>query len=79
MLFWTKLAQKWILGSEFRKSTLDLESALPRYHMCQFSGKTNNFDFFSPNLARTEFWGLNFKNLSPDSESLPPRYHVCQF
>ena len=47
--------------------------------MCQFSGKTNSFDFFSPNLCKNEFWGRNFKNLSLDLESAPPGYHVCQF
>ena len=33
------------------------------YYVCQFSGKTNNFDFFDPNLPKNEFWGRNFKNL----------------
>ena len=47
--------------------------------MCQFSGKTNNFDFFGPILPKKEFWGSNFKNLRPDSELPPPRYQVCQF
>ena len=47
--------------------------------MCQFSGKTDNFDFFGLNLPKNRFWGRNFKNLSPDLESAPPRYHVCQF
>ena len=47
--------------------------------MCQFSGKTDNFDFFWLNLPRNGFWGRNFKNLSPDSESPPPRFHMCQF
>ena len=50
-----------------------------RYHVCQFSGKTNNFDFFDPNLPKNGFWGWNFKNLSADSRSAPPRDHVCQF
>ena len=50
-----------------------------RYHVCQFSDKTNNFDFLGPNLPRNGFWGRNFKNLCLDSESAPPRYHVCQF
>ena len=49
ILLWTKLVQKWILGSEFQKSTPDSESALPRY---QFSGKTDNFEFFAPKLPR---------------------------
>ena len=47
--------------------------------MCQFSGKTGNFDFFRPNSPKNKFWGWNFKNLSPDSESAPPRYHLWQF
>ena len=56
-----------------------MESALPKYHVCQFSCKTNNIDVFGPNLAKNEFWGQNFKNLSPDLESVPPRYSVFQF
>ena len=47
--------------------------------MCQFSRKTNNFDFFDPNLRRNKFWGFNFKTLTLDLESSPPRYHVWQF
>ena len=47
--------------------------------MCEFSGKTNNFDFFGPDLPKNWFWAWNFKNLSLDSESPPPRYQVCQF
>ena len=39
----------------------------------------DNFDFFSPNFPKNEFWGRNFKNLSPDAEWASPRYHVCQF
>ena len=47
--------------------------------MRQFSDKTNNFDFFGPNLPKNGFWSWNFKNLSLDLESAPPIYHVCQF
>ena len=46
--------------------------------MCEFSGKTDNFDFFGPNLPKNGFWGRNFKNVSLDSELVPPIYHVCQ-
>ena len=46
--------------------------------MCQFSDKTDNFDFLSPNLPKNGFWGQNFKNLSQDSESTPPTYLVSQ-
>ena len=47
--------------------------------MCQFLDKTNNSDFFGPNLPKNGFWGWNFKNLSLDSESAPPRHHENQF
>ena len=47
--------------------------------MCQFSGKTDNFNYFSSNLPKNEFWDRNFKNLSPDSESAPPRFLTWQF
>ena len=68
MLFRPKYAQKWILGS-----------TLPRYHECQFSGKTDIFDFFGPDLPKNEFRGQNFENLSLDLKLAPPRYHFCQF
>ena len=42
--------------------------------MCQFSGKTSNFDFFRPTLSKMSFWGRNFKNLILDSESAPHVY-----
>ena len=36
--------------------------------MC-VSRKTDNFDFFDPNLPENRIWGRNFKNLIMDSES----------
>ena len=45
--------------------------------MSQFSDKTDNFDFFGPNLSKNGFWGSNFKKLSADSESAPPSSRVC--
>ena len=47
--------------------------------MRQFSGKTDNFDFYDPNFPRNGFWGRNFKNLTVGSKSTPTQYHVCQF
>ena len=40
----------------FKDLTPDSEWNLPRYHMCQFSVKTDNFDFFGPNFPENEFW-----------------------
>ena len=42
---------------------LEQESASCRYHVCQFSGKTNNFKFFGLNFGeiaqlRAIFWFL---------------------
>ena len=47
--------------------------------MGQFLGKTDNFDFFHPNLPKNEFWSRNFKNLSADLRSALPINHVCVF
>ena len=58
---------------------LEQESTSSRNHVCQFSGKTYNFDFFGPNLPKNGFWGPNFKKLSPDLESAPPSSHMGQF
>ena len=55
-------------GWSFVNLTHDLESAFPRYHVCQFSGKTDNIDFFGPNLAKNEFRGRKFENLDPGLE-----------
>ena len=49
-LFRPKFVQKFSLESKFH--SVDLESSLPRYHMCQFSGKTDNFEFFHLNLRK---------------------------
>ena len=58
---------------------LKLESASSRYHVCQFSGKTDTFDFFGSNLPKNRFWGLNFKKLSLDFDSAPPSSLANQF
>ena len=47
--------------------------------MYQFSGRTDSFDFFDPNLPKKGFWGQNFEILSLESESAPSIYHECQF
>ena len=58
---------------------LEQESASLRYHVYQFSDKTNNFNLLGPNLPKNEFWSQNFKNLSLDLESASLGYHVYQF
>ena len=52
LLFWPKFAQKLILGSEFQKFKSGFGIAPPRYHECQFSVKTDNFEFFGLNLGK---------------------------
>ena len=37
---------------DFQNLSLDLESALPRYYMGQFSVKMDNFEFFGQNLGK---------------------------
>ena len=39
---------------------LNSESAPPRYHVCQFSVKMDNFEFFSLNLEKLLSYVRNF-------------------
>ena len=52
--FWPKFGQKWIFSSKLRMQMLKQQSASSRYHVCQVLDKTNNFDFFGPNLPEKE-------------------------
>ena len=60
-----------------KKKILEHDSASSRYYVCQFSDKTDNFDFPGTNLPKDGFWGCNFKNLSLDLQSGLLRHHVC--
>ena len=44
----------WGRNRKIEKLSPDLKSAPSRYHDCQFSGKTDNFNFFGPNLPKNE-------------------------
>ena len=46
-------------GWNFKTLGPDSESALPRYHVYQFSVKMDNFDFFDPNLPKIEIQETN--------------------
>ena len=46
------LLKKESWGRNFKNLSLDSESALPIYHVCQFSVKMNNFRFFGLNLGK---------------------------
>ena len=50
--FWSKFAQKQILGWDFKNLSLDSESAPPRYHVWQPSVKMDKFAFFGLNLDK---------------------------
>ena len=50
-----------------------------RYHVYQFSEKTDKYDSLVPNLPKNGFWGQNSRNLSLDLESASLRYYVHQF
>ena len=52
--FWSKFAQKGIWSWKFIKLMFEGEPASSRYHVCQFSVKTDNFDLFGPNLPKKE-------------------------
>ena len=50
-----------------------------RYHVYQFSDKTDNFDFLGPNFTKNGFWGQNFKTLSLNLESASLWYMSTNF
>ena len=46
--------------------SLDLESAPPRYHVCQFSVKMNNFELFGLNLGKLPNYVQNFGSINTE-------------
>ena len=42
-------------GRNFKNPSPDSESALPRYQVCQFSVKTDNFDFWAQICQKMDF------------------------
>ena len=63
----------------FKNPSPDSEFALPRYHVCQFSVKTENFDFFGPILPKMEVdFGVKILKIKSGSESASLRYYVYQ-
>ena len=59
--FYPNLPINEFWGWNFKNLSLDSESALSRCRVCQFSDKTDNFEFLGPNLPKNAFWGRNFK------------------
>ena len=53
-LFDPNLPKNEIWSQNFKNLSPDSESALPRHHVCSFSVKTENFDFFGLNLPKME-------------------------
>ena len=51
------------LGFEIQKTNVGIKISILEYHMCQFSGKTDNFDFFGLNLGKlsnyVQYFGSN--------------------
>ena len=52
--FGPKLPKNGFWGQNFKNLSPDSESALLRYHVYQFSVKTDIFSFFGPNLPKKE-------------------------
>ena len=56
MLFGPNFHQSRLWGWNSKNLASDSASALPRHNGCQFSGKTDSFDFFLLKFASKEFW-----------------------
>ena len=63
LLFWSKLAQKRILESEFQKSKSGSGINTPRYHLYHFLVKAENFEIFCLSLGKLtndmQYFGSN--------------------
>ena len=59
-LFWSKFAQKWILGLEFQKINVGITISVLEIHACQFSDKTDNW-LFEPKIAQKWIFGSEFQ------------------
>ena len=77
LTFFAQICTKVDIGLEIQKAIVGIRISIFEIPLCQFSDKTRNFDFSSPNLPKNRFWRRNFKSQILDSESAPPRYHVC--
>ena len=58
--FSPNLPKSGLWGRNFKNLSADLESAAPRYHVCQCSGKTDNIEFFHLNLGKLPNYMLYF-------------------
>ena len=69
------------LGLKFEETNIEIrinifEVLCVHVRVCQFSGKTNSFDFFSPNLPKNGFRVDNSKNYCRNKNQ-HPRYSMC--
>ena len=64
----------WKTNIEIRVNIFDKLCVYVYVCVCQFSGKKNSFDFFSPDLPKNGFRVGNSEN-----ESASLLYHMCQF
>ena len=69
--FGPNLPKNRFWGWNFKNLSVDLESASPRYHVCQFSGKTNNFEFLHLNFGKLPncMWYLGSNNVEGFAKS----------
>ena len=69
------------LGLEFQKTNIEIrinifEILCVHVRVCQFSGKTNSFDFFNPNLPKSGSRVGNSESYCRNKNQ-HPRYTVC--
>ena len=50
------------LGFEIQETNVGIGISTLEYHVCRFSSKTDNFDFFGPNLPKNGFRVGNSEN-----------------
>ena len=61
--FGSNLPKKGFWDRNFKNLSPDSESAPPKYHVCQFSVKTDNFEFFHLNLGKLPNYDVQYFEL----------------
>ena len=59
LIFSAQICPKTDLGLQIQKTNVGIRIISLRYHVCQFSAKTDDSEVFGPNLAKN---GFRFEN-----------------
>ena len=66
LTFSAQICRRMVLGVRIQNLSQGSKSAPPRYHVCQFSLKTDNFEFIGLNLGKLPNYMQHFGSNNGD-------------